>query len=459
MPVDQAAFAGVMNGFGMPPDARLAVAVSGGCDSMALLLLLRTWAAVRDVSLTVLTVDHGLRDASAAEAKQVASWCAELGVAHVVLSWTEGYARRALSRSPQADARDARYALLLAWCRDHGHGFLCTAHHADDQIETFFLRLTRGSGVDGLAAMAAKSRRQDIFLLRPLLDFSKDQLRATCSAAGQMWVEDPSNQNRASTRVRFRQARALLADEGFDDDRLRATIAHMQRARSALETVVETHLGEMCRWDAWGAAQVDRRLFSDAPMEIGLRALARILIAAAGAAYGPRFERLERLYTAMARGPGDETWRDATLHGCHIIAAGNDFLICREAVAITDSVTLAGGERTLWDGRFHIALPPDIPGHLQVGRLTAAAWKTVRDARHKTEHKPENVPHLRYEVRAGLPMISDNAGVVALPWAAYVRPDANSWLKTPILCEFVQLTPDFGAECTKRGQNPGMWPK
>jgi hypothetical protein len=178
-----------------------------------------------------------------------------------------------------------------------------------------------------------------------------------------------------------------------------------------------------------------------------LRALARILIAAAGATYGPRFERLERLYAAMTRGPGDEAWRDSTLHGCHVIAAEDSFLICREAVAITDSVTLAGGERVLWDGRFHIALPPGIPDRLQIGRLTAAAWKTVRAARHKTE----NVPHLRYEVRAGLPMISDSAGVVALPWAAYVRPDANSWLNAPILCAFARPTPGFGAEAAPRG--------
>ena len=213
--IDRAAFAEAMAAFPLVDRRGIAIAVSGGSDSMALLLLLREWCANRHVTLTALTVDHCLRDASGTEAAQVTAWCATLGVTHVVLPWAMGASQRGLSRSPQAAARTARYDLLSGWCRANGYASLCVAHHADDQIETFFLRLARGSGVDGLAAMAPNSRRAGIDILRPLLSFRKDALEATCVAAGQGWVEDPSNGSRKSTRVRFRQDPCGFRGRGF----------------------------------------------------------------------------------------------------------------------------------------------------------------------------------------------------------------------------------------------------
>lgn len=431
-PIDAVAFAKAMAAFSIPDECAIAVAVSGGPDSMALLLLLREWCARRQVTLTALTVDHCLRDESGTEAAQVAAWCEALGVAHAVLPWRMGPSQRGLSRSPQAAARAARYDLLLNWCHANGHARLCVAHHADDQIETFFLRLARGSGVDGLAAMAPKSRRAGVDLLRPLLSFRKNALEATCVAAGQGWVEDPSNGNRKSARVRFRQARAIFAAEGFDDARLLATIAHLQRARQALETAVDALLAQTCRWDSWGAAHIDLAAFVAAPAEIALRALTRVLTTTAGEIYGPRFERLERLYGSMIAGP----WRDSTLHGCHIMRDGTEILICREADAITEDVRVNAGETVLWDRRFSIGVPHSAPCALVVCRLTAPSWKLVTAG--------GNVPAIHPAIRAGMPMMTDEQGLAAVPWAGYVRADLRLQLKEPIFWGFAPSLTEFG---------------
>src|SRR5262245_21437394 len=167
-PLTEAEFAALMRPLGpFEAQPRLAVAVSGGSDSLALTLLLHDWARRQRGVLTALTVDHGLRPEAAAEARQVARWLRARGIRHRVLTWRPaGEARRG---GLQAAARAARYRLLGAWCRANGVLHLALAHHREDQAETLLLRLARGSGLDGLAAMAAVSEREGVRLIRPLL--------------------------------------------------------------------------------------------------------------------------------------------------------------------------------------------------------------------------------------------------------------------------------------------------
>ena len=408
------------------PDARpVAVAVSGGGDSLALLRLLHIWTQARGAELTALTVDHGLRDASAVEAEQVATWCAALGVRHVGLRWAQGQAQRGLTRSPQADARTARYDLMTGWCRAHGIDTLCLAHHADDQVETFLMRLARGSGVDGLAAMAATTVRDGVTLLRPLLAFPKAAVLDTCRAFGQDWIEDPSNANTAATRVRFRQARDLLAAEGLTTERLLATVGHMQRARGALESMVTELLTQACVWDAFGAARLDAVRLLAAPEEVALRALAQVLMAAAGAEFGPRFDALGGLYRRLARGP----WRDATLHGCQVQREGEAIVVLREASAITDVQMLAPGGEVRWDGRFMLRSPASAPCTFRVSAMTAAGWGAL---------KRESGLRVSPALRAGLPLLSDERGPAAVPSVDFLRDDLRLGLgKHAIQCVFV----------------------
>ncbi|MCP5371685.1 MAG: tRNA lysidine(34) synthetase TilS [Hyphomicrobiales bacterium] len=201
-PLDGDAFAALMAGLGpFEPAPHLAVALSGGADSLALTLLADAWARERRGRVTALTVDHGLRPDSGAEARTVAAWMAARGIAHQVLPWTGPKPAAGV----QAAARTARLALLAGRCRELGILHLLLAHHLDDQAETVLMRLGRGSGPDGLAAMAPVLAAAETRLLRPLLTVPGARLRALLAAAGQGWIEDPSNADTRFERVRLRR--------------------------------------------------------------------------------------------------------------------------------------------------------------------------------------------------------------------------------------------------------------
>lgn len=429
-------FAAAMAPFGLGAGARIAVAVSGGADSIALARLLAQWARDNGADLAAVTVDHRLRAEAAAEAAQVAAWLQPY-CPHVTLAWEEG-ALESRERSPQKAARDARYRLMAGWCARENRSHLFLAHHADDQAETFLIRLTRGSGINGLASMAPVTRLRttagDVLLARPLLGHTKTDLADVCRNLGQPWLEDPSNENRASARIRFRQAAHLLEEEGFSRDRLLETVAHMQRARAALDQAAQQLLATATAWDQYGAVRVSLRAWAAAPEEIGLRALSGLLTAAGGQVYGPRFESLTRIATQMRnahtqKGP----WRDSTLHGCFIARDADCIVIQREAAQIDHVAAAAPGAPVLWDGRFRITLPAALAG----GPFRIAAWTSAAP--------PEKLSDVPARLRASLPAVYDASGLAAVPHAGYLRADlARSGLEPADVACIPALAASFG---------------
>lgn len=215
-----------LNGLlGAAVPVRLGVAVSGGGDSLALLHLMHDWARANGSDLRAVTVDHGLRAAAPGEAAQVARLCADLGLPHDTLHWT-GWDQ---SGNLQAEARRARYRLMAGWARGHDLQAVALGHTLDDQAETVLMRLARGSGVDGLSAMAG--RRDDLGMrwLRPLLAIRRDDLRAFLSGLGVDWVDDPSNADTRFDRIKTRQALAQLAGLGIDAEGLADTATGWDR--------------------------------------------------------------------------------------------------------------------------------------------------------------------------------------------------------------------------------------
>jgi len=401
-------FAALMGPFApFEPEPALAVAVSGGPDSMALVLLADRWARERGGRGTALTVDHQLRPEAAAEAVQVAQWLGRRGIAHVTLAGAELLPRGDV----QAEARALRYRLLEGWCADAGVLHLLTAHHQDDQAETLLLRLARGSGLDGLTGMSAVVERAQCRVLRPLLPVPRARLGATLAAGGQDWIEDPSNRNSAYARVRLRDSAALLAAEGLTGERLAATAGRLGRARAALEAAVAAVLVCAVRLDPAGFAWLDAAALKAAPEEIGLRGLAALLATIAGAAQPPRLNSLERLYRLLPDGIAG----GQTLGGCRVLPRRGGVLVCRELSAAAPDVAVMPGAATFWDGRFRLTLPRTAPDGLSLGALGAAA----------VPEPARSAARFPAAVRPSLPALRDAAGILAVPHLEYQRQGSN----------------------------------
>lgn len=211
-----------------PDDGPIGVAVSGGPDSLALLLLA---SAARPGRIEAATVDHGLRPESAAEAAMVAGVCERLDVPHEILvaDWPE-----LPEANVQAAARAMRYRLLNEWAIDRGLGAVATAHHADDQAETLLMRLMRGAGVGGLGGVRARrDLSEQVKLIRPLLEWRKSELEALVRTAGLQAVDDPSNRDPKHDRSRVRQW--LQRFEGADPARLAASASALRDADEAID--------------------------------------------------------------------------------------------------------------------------------------------------------------------------------------------------------------------------------
>jgi tRNA(Ile)-lysidine synthase len=297
--------------------APLAVAVSGGGDSLALMHLLRAFAAAQKLAPpVVLTVDHGLRKSSAQDARQVAAWAKQAGLKAHVLTWRGKKPKSGL----EAGARMARYQLMGTWLSKNRIATLFVGHTQDDQAETFLLRLARGSGLDGLAGMGARAPWPvpgfaQLVLARPLLGLRRDPLRAYLKAKRQAWLEDPMNQDSAFDRVKIRKAQTVLTDAGLSPARIAAAASHLARARECLEIVTQAVLQRAVRKMETGPVLLDPAALAAAPREVGLRALATVLMAVGEQGYRPRFESLERLFDQIV---GASLRGGATLHGCHI---------------------------------------------------------------------------------------------------------------------------------------------
>lgn len=305
-------FADLMAPFA-PYEARpaLAVAVSGGRDSIALAVLAHAWAGERQGRVLALVVDHGLRPESAREVQSTRERLAVLGIAAEALVWSGA---KPATRIQQA-AREARYRLLLEACRRHGILHLLTAHHANDQAETLTMRAARASGPDGLAGMAALVEHRDARLLRPLLALPRARLTATLQARGIGWVDDPSNENRRFERVRVRQDGGA-APEPTDGRAAR----EREVAEAALRTLEAAPEG----------VALDQIAVSALSKEITGRLLGRVVQAVAGGAYPPKRERLERAAARLSQAQGhDPAWGqdrgksgkslDFTLSGCQLM--------------------------------------------------------------------------------------------------------------------------------------------
>lgn len=339
---------------------------------MALLHLMRGYSQKNEVSLFAATVNHGLRAEAAEEAAFVAAACAELDVPHEVLTW-EGWDG---SGNLQAEARHARYHLLADWAKRHALDNVALGHTADDQAETFLMRLARESGVDGLSAMEARRMVNGVRFVRPLLDVTRLQLRDHLRELGVGWIEDPSNEDERFDRVKARKVLTALAPLGIDAEILGGVVRNMQAVRRTLDVIACKFAQETVRFDQ-GDVLIDVAAYWPMSDEIRRRVLAQILRWLSSAEYSPRWLPLMKFEAALLLG------KNATLHGCYATRKQDVIRITREAEAVKDTIAAPG---EVWDSRWRVT-GPETPG-AEVRMLGEAGLKHCPDWRASALPRP-----------------------------------------------------------------------
>jgi tRNA(Ile)-lysidine synthase len=311
----------------------LVLAVSGGPDSTALLLLAARWVKrlKRAPKLIAVTIDHGLRPQAAREAAMVKRLARRLGVAHRTLHWRGRKPRSGL----QEAARHARYELLAQVATRARFAHILTAHTLDDQAETVLFRLARGSGLFGLTGMAHAAPLplrgvREIFLVRPLLHIPKARLIATLAAERIAYAEDPSNRDPRFTRARLRTLMPALAREGLDARGLARLAARLRRAESTIQVAVQAARSALAPqpWPQHGPIAFATAAFAGLPAEVGLRLLGAA-VAHTGDEGPVELAKLESLYEALRQA---RSRLRRTLAGA-LITLSSDYLTVERAPA------------------------------------------------------------------------------------------------------------------------------
>jgi tRNA(Ile)-lysidine synthase len=293
----------------------IAVAVSGGPDSLALMALMAEHTQSKNIELHILSVDHGLRTSAKDEVQMVAEWVCSQKSAHIqhkILTWEGEKPEAAIMEN----ARAARYDLMAEYCAAHKIQTLLVAHHQDDQAETFLIRLAKGSGLNGLGAMQeVRDYKGALKIARPLLSVSKEELIALCEEEEIPYVRDPSNENDDYLRPRLRKSMDVLAKEGLTAKRLSLTAKRLSRARRALDDIADSAF-QACLIEKRAEAYVfNFNALKGCPEEISLRVIQRAVEAfREGADYNVRMERLENVFESLWDSP--ENFKSRTLGGC-----------------------------------------------------------------------------------------------------------------------------------------------
>ncbi|MBD5397896.1 tRNA lysidine(34) synthetase TilS [bacterium] len=274
---------------------KIAVAVSGGSDSLALTLLTNNWAKLNKVKMVAITVDHNLRKNSAREALKVRKWLEKYNIEHHILTYTGEIP----TSNIEAIARNYRYKMLFDYCCKNDIQYLFVAHNADEQTETFFLNLSRGSGVYGLCGMPKIQIRENINIVRPMLYYSKEEIKKYLKSNHQKWVEDPSNKDNKYKRVRIRKLKKLIDTLELSNERIANTLDNMRRAREAIDFFVNDFIFKSTIEKKNESITLSPNLFAIYPEEVVIRAISKILQELSQKTYPSRFENLKNLYNKI----------------------------------------------------------------------------------------------------------------------------------------------------------------
>lgn len=428
---------------------KIAVAVSGGADSLALMHLIADWRQGYSISsqdhndnnqstlrqprqgdtkqvlpdIHIMTVDHKLRPEAAEEALFVKQQAETLGLPHTILEWDGPKPQTGI----QEKARLARYNLMVSYCQMHNIPTLLTAHHLNDQIETFFMRLQRGSGLAGLGAMLPVTQWQGVEIMRPLLDIPKERLIATLKHKNLTWCSDPNNKDPEFERVRIREKLQHVAELGFNFKAIGLSLKRLQRAHIALEDRINCLWPNVVQLSEAGSAFLQTKAFWDMPEEIALRILARCLDVVGRRDAPQKLSKLEAMYFDMkdtfVHKQQSAKW---ALAGC-LIVLGEEFITFVREVRDMEKMTLRldPGENIVWDQRFRICFTPQdlsfLNNTIWVKPLTHDGYLMLKNASNISSEGAKLLSNAF--VREGLLSFWFGDTLLAVPHVGYINPN------------------------------------
>lgn len=325
---------------------RIALAVSGGRDSLALMFLIKKWIENNkfDKDVVVLTVNHQLREESNAECAEVALIAQGYGFHHKILIWHH----ENIKTSIQEKARNARYGLMINYLKENGIDTLITGHTLDDKIETFLMRLSKGSGLEGLKSIQTSRNLDGINLFRPLLKITRDQTTKTLVSQNIGWIDDPTNTDEKYERIKIRNNISTLEKLNISKEMLQLTLNRLGRADEVISNITEKALLEVLHFDSLGYVSLDYDILRAYPYEIIIKVFEKALIYVNGKRVS--LQSLERVCFEVI-----QTRKPKTINGCVIYTKKNIIHITRENRDI-ESFNLKVGDLHVWDNRFKICL-------------------------------------------------------------------------------------------------------
>ena len=295
-----------------------AVAVSGGSDSLCLAYFSKMYMSEFKNKIYVLIVDHKLRKESYKEASNVKNILKKKEIQSTILSWKGKIPKSNI----QKNARNIRYFLISNYCLKKNIKYLITAHHMDDQIENFFIRLIRGSGLTGLSSMSESvNYSSNLKIIRPFLNFKKKDLKYVTLNFFKTYIKDPSNKDEKFLRVRVRKYRSNMEKEGLDTSKIIKTVNNLLSANKALNFYKNKALHKHVSFLSKNKCLMNKQLFSEEAGEIIFKLFSDILSLVSGTYYPPRSKKIVNLINHVKKA----NFHKSTLGGC-IIEKKDDFI-------------------------------------------------------------------------------------------------------------------------------------
>ena len=341
-------------------DSKIAIAVSGGVDSMVLMNLAKESDSLNDKNVFILVVDHGLRAESKQEAKFVKNEAKKLGFPTRILKWKGSKPNKRI----QEEARNKRYSLLINFCRENNINNLYLAHHLDDQIETFLFRMFRGSGLQGLTSFSSSYERNGLTLIRPLIDTPKSELISYARRKKINWVEDPSNENQKYDRVKLRKVLPLIYKEGFDKKVFLKSVKKLRLANQALDQITKEFVLQYVIINKNISVFINQELFLTAPEDVQLRVLQNTIRIFSGERYySPNYLKILNLMN-WARNDNDISAK--TLGGTIFRKRKGGLILYKEVKKLNDikPIKLSKSKYKAWDNRFLIKINKSVKGEI-----------------------------------------------------------------------------------------------